>query len=162
MSIIKSIRNLLKSKEKTKNKRPFSLLEIVIALILLVMMSGVVAVRVGHGLEKRRFETAVNRLRFELDAARRLSLNMQVDWVLLFEKRESSFALKRTCLDTDQVFFSEWQSSCKILFNQHEENRITFHFASSGKVSPSGTLTFMKGKNQIEWDLSQLFNQIEE
>lgn len=161
-------------------KSPFSLLEIVIAIVLLSLMAAVVGLRIGRGFEQRRFEITVGRLRAELESARRLAINMQADWILTLTREKNLFRLQRSCPELGQSYDVEWEAAARIFFNKREVleertmrdsgslqegggvRRIAFHFSSTGKISPKGSIDFVQGENRVHWELPDLLGQTEE
>ena len=142
--------------------RFFSLLEVLIAIVFLATAATVVGVRVSHGLEERRFKTALGRLQIELQSAHRLAINMQADWIVTLKKEKNGFRITRACPEMDQSFSLIWEASCQLLWEREEFEALEFHFAATGKISPKGVLQFLKGKNRVDWGFPHFFNQLEE
>ncbi len=149
------------SQMKTIFKRPFTLLEILIGILLIALVSGAIGLRVGKGIEEKKFSSSVDRLFVELEACRRLSLNAQADWIAILEKKEGKFFLHKSCPEMQKAVSVSWSTSCKIHFNQEEVSALSFQFSASGKLSPQGILTLSDGKRKITWTLPDRFSVFE-
>ncbi len=143
-------------------KKSLTLLELMIGLVLIALVSGVVGVRIGGAMEEKRFRSSVDRLFAELESCRRQALAAQVDWVALLEKKKDIFILRKVCPETGKEVASTWKSACEMSFNGKAANALSFQFASSGKVAPSGTLILSDKKRTVSWKLPDQFSVVED
>ncbi len=128
-----------------------------IALVLVVSISGVIGMRVGGALEEKRFRSSVERLFSELESCRRLALSGQADWLVLLEKKKDYFVLHKSCPELGKESEASWKSSCKVRFNGKPANALSFQFTSSGKVSPAGKLVIEDKKRSVVWQMPDQF-----
>ena len=143
--------------------RSFTLLEVMIALVLLAMAAGITGIRLHRGLEEKQFQTAADRLHAELEACRRQSLNMQTDWIAVLKKSGDRFVLTRVCPETKQSQRQEWPAPCQLNWNGQPADEIQFLFSATGKIAPAGIFALTgPRKRSIEWKIPQLFAYSEE
>lgn len=145
-----------------RKKRPLTLLELMIGLLLIAVVSGVIGIRIGKAIEEKRFRSSVERLFVELESCRRLALSAEVDWIVLLETKNGSLLLRKTCPETGKEIRASWKSPCKIFFNGEDARALSFQFTSSGKVSPAGVLILADGKRRVTWYLPDQFTVFEE
>ena len=149
------------SQTRMMYKRSFTLLELLIGIALIVVISGAVGLRVGMGIEEKKFQSSIGRLFVELEACRHLALNSQADWIAILEEKDGCFILHKSCPEMQREVTASWKSPCQIHFNQEKANLLSFQFSSSGKLSPQGILSFSDGKRKISWTLPDHFSVFE-
>ena len=140
------------------NKKAFTLLEVMVALVILGLISGVVGVQLHKGIEEKRFQTSIDRFHTELFSARRLAINMQADWILTLRKEDQKLLLRRFCPELGQEQRVQWEAPFRLFWNREEIHEMVFHFAATGKVSPKGTLELMGKEKQVAFGFPQLFH----
>lgn len=128
-----------------------------IAIVLLSIAGSVIGIRISRALDEKRFQTAVNRLYIELEACRRLALNMQADWTAVLEQKGGRFVLHRRCLETAMSSKAEWIAPCDLAWNGEKALQISILFAASGKISPAGRLEISGAGKKVHWELPQIF-----
>jgi hypothetical protein len=88
-------------------------------------------------------------------------LNSQADWSAVLEQGEGCFILHKSCPEMGKAVSVSWKTSCKIHFNQEVVQGVSFHFSSSGKLSPQGILSLTDSKRKITWVLPDQFSVFE-
>lgn len=139
----------------------FTLLEIMIAIVLLAIAGSVIAIRTSHALEEKQFQTAVDRLYLELEACHHSALNMQADWGVILEKKNDSFSFYCTSPETNRSFSRLWKAPCQLQWNHQPIEKISILFASSGKIMPGGILEIIGTRKRVVWEFPQLFEIVE-
>jgi len=138
-------------------KRPFTLLELMIGIVLIAMAASVMGLQIYKSIAERRFQTCIDRLFVELESCRRLALSSQADWIAILEKRGSEFLLQKACPEMEKEMVASWPSFCKIYFNREPIQGLAFEFSASGKISPQGELVFANGEKKLSWRFPELF-----
>jgi prepilin-type N-terminal cleavage/methylation domain-containing protein len=143
------------------SKRAFTLLEVMIAVILLAAAGVIIGIRLGKALDEKQFHTAVDRLYSELESSRRLALNMQADWSVVLEKKNDLIFYYRACPEVAQSSISQWKAPCELRWNDERIDKISFRFSSTGKIEPTGFLEIVGSRLCIRWSFPELFAVME-
>lgn len=142
-----------------KIKRVFTLLEVVVAIALVAMASGIVGLKMHKLIEAKRFRSEVERIVFRVSMLHKKSLASQKDcqgklyengskgWV--FE--EIGDEISRYCSRPIQL------GKMKIALGQRLVDQILFEFSASGNVKPQEALTFSFGTNIEKVDFRKIF-----
>ena len=69
-----------------RKKRPFSLLELIVGISILALVSSAVIWKMSRLIERKRFDSSVDRIQSRIFTCRRLAMNMQADWKAVLEK----------------------------------------------------------------------------
>jgi hypothetical protein len=151
-----------------RTSRPFSLLEIMVGLALILMAAGAIGWKMHGFLETRRFRTSLEQLKSRILTAHRMAVNMQADWEGILKREGKNWIFEAVCLDPPslkpraslKLHFS------KILFEGKEQSHFTFTFFSSGEIRPSGSYQFQSsqfqsagGEKTETWNLPEIFGK---
>jgi type II secretory pathway pseudopilin PulG len=139
-------------------KRPFTLLEVMIAIFLLSIAGAIIGIRLGRALEEKQFQAAIERLSCELESSRRLALNMQADWSVILEKKDDRLIFHQTCLEAAKFATIQWKAPCHLRWNDEPIESIAFLFSSTGKVEPRGFLEMVGSRQRIGWRFPEKFD----
>ncbi len=144
-----------------RKSRPFSLLEIMVGLALILMAAGAIGWKMHGFLETRRFRTSLEQLRSRLLTAHRMAVNMQADWEGVLKRERKNWTFEAVCLDPPSVKSSLKLHFSKILFEGKEQSSLVFTFFSSGEIRPSGTLQIQSSKREKteNWNLPEIFGK---
>lgn len=143
-----------------KNKRPFTLLEVMVALVLLVIAGGGIVWKMQGAIQKKRFQSELERFRARLTVCQRLSVAMQSDWKGVLERKGNEWVFEVSC-EEEARKLPPLTLHSKILLNGKKFDGMTFDFFSSGEVFPLATLTFSQKDERTEWQLSEIFEREE-
>lgn len=129
------------------NKRSFTLLEMMIALVILSFIGALSAVQVKKLIDAHRFENEVSTLFIALQEAQVLSATYQTDIALDIYLKGGALAYRFT---TDEPFkFHQFSSkevsfphTAKLMFKDAKASRLHFDIYSGGRIEPRGTLGF--------------------
>jgi prepilin-type N-terminal cleavage/methylation domain-containing protein len=138
-------------------KRPFTLLEVMIVILLLSIAGSIIGIRLGNALEEKQFQTAVERLYSELESSRRMALNMQADWSVILEKQNDLFVFYRSCPESARSFTVQWKAPCHLRWNDEPIEKIAFLFSSTGKIEPGGLLEIIGSRQHLRWSFPEHF-----
>jgi prepilin-type N-terminal cleavage/methylation domain-containing protein len=143
-----------------KNRRAFTLLEIMIALVILGVIGSVVAVQVKKMVDVHRFESEVTALFISLQEAQVLSATYQTDLALDIGKVDGKLSYK---ISTDEPFSDAMVNQnpinlshvSAIKFNEASPARLHFDIYSGGRVEPRGALAFYQNEKALWLDLQR-------
>jgi len=128
-----------------------------VAIVLLASAGTIIGIRLGKALDEKQFRTAADRLHAELEASRRLALNMQADYSIVLEKTNDSFILHRSCPEVAQSITMHWKALSRIQWNREPIEKIAFLFTATGKVEPKGVLEIIGSHQSVSWSFPELF-----
>ena len=80
-----------------KRKTFFTLLEVMIGVFLLLLAAGAVSWKMYPLIEKRKFQSDLERLRSRLLTCRHLALTMQADWRGSLVRVKNKWVFEMTC-----------------------------------------------------------------
>lgn len=141
------------------NKRSFTLLEMMIALMILSFIGALSAVQVKKLIDAHRFESEVSNLFIALQEAQVLSATYQTDIALDIYSKDGTLMYRFT---TDEPFKSHQFNSkevslphmAKLMFKDAKATKLHFDIYSGGRIEPRGLLGFyqtMKEGSQSLW-----------
>ena len=142
-------------------RRPFTLLEVMIAIFLIAIASSAMGIRMHRLVEEKKFHASADRLYAELESCRRLALNMQADWIVNLEKKPHRISLTRVCPETGKSIIVSWEVLDPLLWNGKPVQHLSIQFSATGQVAPSGLLEMVHSNQHIRWQLPQMFHIIE-
>lgn len=152
---------------KTK-KSPFTFLEVMIALSLLIMAAASMGWKMYTIVEKRRFQSDLEQLRSRFLTCHCLALNMQADWKGELREENGRWVFTAVCLDhpTKKKLPPIFLHSLHFTFNQERQDSFSMDFFSSGTIFPQGELVFYEdlenpnGRKET-WKLPDIFQSQE-
>ncbi|HEX2582974.1 MAG TPA: type II secretion system protein [Chlamydiales bacterium] len=143
-----------------QSNRRFTLLEIMLAIALLAIASGALFWRLHRMIERKRFDSDVNRFHSILVSTRSLAIHMKMDFRLELNQTLEGWNARLVCReDPDLVYPLPRFSSLKIAFNQTPVQSFSVDFYSSGFVGPQGLLILSKDPQTHAFKLPELFYQ---
>ena len=143
----------------------FSLLEFILALTILLLVSGVISMRVHYLIEEHRFKNNEKKIKYFLRYSYCMALSQQTDVVMTLLQKKKGLQCE-IAVEGDMGFFED---SAKETFYLKDfylqgisniKNRCFFNFTSSGVVYPKGEYIFCNKKKNYEFcfDPQILFN----
>jgi len=131
----------------TRSKRPFTLLEIMIALVILSIVGALTATQVKKLIDHHLFEKEVSLLFTQLQEAQILSATYQTDLALTLMKHGNTLAYR---FSTDEPFSTyqfqqepvELSQTSQVKFNDAKKTPLHFDIFSGGRIEPRGLLAF--------------------
>ena len=143
-----------------KSKRAFTLIEVMVAIVLIALASGVVAFNMRGAIEKKKFRSDLERLRARLTLAQKLALAMESDWKGVLKKEPGGwvFATEAEGVDTRKVPPLHL-GQIEISFNGKPVRELTIDFFATGLTLPEGDFVFVRGAEKAEWKISEILVQ---
>ncbi|HLB53111.1 MAG TPA: prepilin-type N-terminal cleavage/methylation domain-containing protein [Chlamydiales bacterium] len=138
-------------KKIRKNRRPFTLLELLVTFSIIALVSGAVFSSSRTRLARSTFLSDVSRLSSHINALQKIAVNTQADWRGELFRKEGAWVFVAKCVDPGEVTKVRTLKlhSFDVLDNGKEIDKINFEFFSSGEVRPVGPL-FLRLKEDIK------------
>ena len=143
-------------------KRSFTLLEMMIALVILSFIGALTAFQVKKMIDTHRFESEVSNLFIALQEAQVLSATYQTDIALDIYLKGKTFTYRFTSdepFTTHQFNSKEFSipHTAKLMFKDAKTNQLHFDIYSGGRIEPRGILAFCQtaeeGSRSLWFDL---------
>lgn len=132
-----------------KNKRSFTLLEIMLAISIIVMAGGVLSWKLHGMLEKKRFSSSVERLSSRMVSCRFLALNMQADWKGILRKQtDSRWVFEAFCVEAGGNVPSLKVDFSAVDWEGEKTDKVEFLFTATGHIIPAGKLQLWGARGQ--------------
>ncbi|HSX11289.1 MAG TPA: type II secretion system protein [Chlamydiales bacterium] len=144
-----------------KSKRLFTLLEVMIAMVVLVIASGGIAWKMQGAVRRKQFQSELERFRARLMVCQRLAVAMQADWRGVLVQNGQEWTFEVTCEEEGQRRLSSLVLHSSIQLDGKKISGMTLDFFASGQVLPAGRLTFSQNGERVEWRLSEIFQKDE-
>jgi prepilin-type N-terminal cleavage/methylation domain-containing protein len=139
-------------------RKAFTLLEVMVAVVLISLGSAVVSVRMYKAIQKKKFHTQLERLRTRLTVSQKLAVASQTDWSACFKKEAHGWVFEVFCDEMEHKKLPPLMlSEIEIFLDQKKVDGLTFNFFSSGHVLPQGTLKFVRDTQNVEWETTEIF-----
>ncbi len=137
-------------------KRAFTLLEVMIALVIISIVGALTAFQVKKMIDAHRFESEVADLFIALQEAQVLSAAYQTDLALDIFLQEGKPAyrfstdepLSRGTLNQDPVVLAHTAS---LKFKNAKASNLHFDIYSGGRIEPRGSLAFYQEDDKALW-----------
>ena len=141
--------------------RLFTLIEVMIALVLLVIISGVISHKMYGAIEKKKFQSDVERLKVRMIVAQKLAVSMQADWSGKLSKEGENWVFSVQCDEvTGKKFKPLHFSKLDVTFDGKKvKNRMAFDFFASGHTSPEGVISFTRNSQRSALKTANLFQR---
>ena len=141
-----------------KTRRPFTLLEVMIAFFLLTLAAGVIGIRMHKAIQKKKFQSELERLRDRFYVSQRIAVAMQADWKGTLKKEKQGWVFEVRCQEVSVRDLKPLKfSPTAISFNGKSIEKFEIDFFSSGVVQPEGVFTFLRGSEKTQWKTAELF-----
>lgn len=132
------------------------------AIVLLAMASGVIGWKMHKAVEKKQFQSQLERLQTRFTVAQKLAVTMQADWKGVLKKQKKEWVFETTCEEgTARKLSPLHLKAMEVFFDGKKVDELTFDFFSSGKVLPEGNFSFTTPSDKVQWKTSQLFQRQE-
>jgi hypothetical protein len=142
-------------------KTPFTLLEILIGMALLLMASGVMGWNLFHAIKKKRFQSEVERFQARFKTCQKLAMAMQADWIGELKKKGASWTFEVACVQREGQKISPLTAHCRVFFEGREKSSLIFQFFSTGQVLPQGTFLFVQDEEKMAWKIEEALQREE-
>ena len=146
-------------------RKPFTLIEILVCLMLLAMAGSVVIYKGGKLLSERRFSSSIENIRSEIFLTKSLALTYQIDIDLYLQQKKGKIILKRktdTPHPSIKALFDKEIALPEIVFGKADEEKI-IHFYGNGWIDGDDEYTlFMAShlKKQYSVKIKHSFRKI--
>jgi prepilin-type N-terminal cleavage/methylation domain-containing protein len=139
-------------------RRPFTLIEVMVAIVILVIASSVVGLRMHKAIEKKKFQSELERLRIRFTVSQRLATAMQADWKGTLKHEGKGWIFETVCDEVSGKRLTPLHlEALKIFFNGKTVKELTVDFFASGHTFPEGVFLFERGEEKSQWKTSELF-----
>jgi prepilin-type N-terminal cleavage/methylation domain-containing protein len=139
-------------------RRAFTILEVMVAIVILVMASGVVGLRMHKAIEKKKFQSELERLRIRFTVSQRLASSMQADWKGTLKREGKGWIFETVCEEVNGKELKPLHlDGIEIFFNGKKVKELSVDFYSSGHTSPEGLFLFVRDGEKAQWKTSELF-----
>ena len=143
----------------------FSLLELIIALVILLAISSVISIRVHHLMEQHRFKNNEKRITYFLQYSYSMALSHQTDVIITLLQKKKGLQCD-IAVEGDMGFFEGFAKETFYLKDFYlqgiskTKNRCFINFTSTGVVYPKGEYHFCNNKKNYEFcfDPRKFFN----
>lgn len=136
--------------------RKFTLLEILIALVLILIASSAIGIKMNGAIKKKRFHSNIDCFADRIVTAQKLALITQTDWSGYLEKQMDHWILfisseegKTKELKRLKMSYFDISLNGRIV-----KNRLDFEFLASGGMLPEGILSFTQGNLKRDFSLA--------
>ncbi len=144
---------------EAKCKRCFTLLEVMVALALILIASGLTGWKMHQAVCKKRFQSDLDRLQSRLLICHRLSVAMQSDWKGVLTRQGKEWTFETFCPDAGEA--KKWKPlrlhSFDLFLDGKKVQEFEIEFFSSGQILPEGNLLFSEEDRKAEWNLQEIF-----
>ena len=136
---------------KMRIKRPFTLLEMMLALTILVLIASFTTIHIKRLIDTHRFEKQISELFISLQEAQVLSAAYQTDFALDIEQGKGGFFYQ---FSTDEPFLESKFSQKKeplspeiqMKWGDKQSTRLHLDIYSGGRIEPQGVVSFSQSK----------------
>ena len=144
-------------------KRAFTLLEVMVAIALLAIVGLVVNLKMHGAIEKKKFQSDIDRFKEKMAIAQKLAVASQTDWTGTLKKEQTGWIFLIQSEDPNSKKIKPLHiAELDILFNGKKVNKqMTFDFFSSGHTSLNGELVFSRSLHKGVLKLTDLFKREE-
>lgn len=126
----------------------FTLIEVLIAILLLTLISGLIGAKMYGAIEKKRFHSSMGQLKERLLIAQKMAIASGKDWIGTFEKDKQGWIFSIQS-EENQSFRPIHFEKIDLFYNGRKIYKpLQFHFFASGYIDPRGKLSFQKGADQ--------------
>ncbi len=137
-------------------KRTFTLLEMMVALVILAIIGAFTGVQVKKLMDNHRFDSQVTDLFLALQEAQLIASTYQTDLALEIFSKDGVLQYQFT---TDEPLsskkFSQKEVKLKqvisMAFEQAKTTKLHFDIFSGGRIEPRGILTFFQNSDKAVW-----------
>ncbi len=144
-------------------KSNFTLLEIMVAIALFAIASGVIGWKMHQAVANKRFQSELEQLQQRLTVAQKLAVAMQADWKGTLKKEKKGWVFEIVCEERTAKHLPPLRLHGMEIFLDQKKigDAVIFDFFASGKVLPAGDLSFRTPSNQMQWKVSEIFQRKE-
>jgi prepilin-type N-terminal cleavage/methylation domain-containing protein len=140
-------------------RRTFTLLEVMIAIVLIGITSGVIGFQMHQAIGRKKFKSNLDRLSAQFSASQKMAIAMQADWKGTLRKEGKNWIFDAICEEIPEKRLNSLPlGPIEIQFNGKKTDSLSIHFCSSGKTFPEGSLLFTYEGMKAEWKMSDLLN----
>lgn len=121
-------------------KRALTLLEVMIAFVLIAIFSTVVGVRMDRAIKKKRAQSELELLNLRISTTQKLAMTTQVDWTGSLKKNKNGWIFEVVCIQPNIRKLKPLKLKTEeISFNGKKFQELEIEFYASGVVEPTGS-----------------------
>lgn len=139
-------------------RQSLTLLEVMVAIVIVVIASGVIGLRMHKAIEKKKFQSELARLRVRFTVSQRLAVACQADWKGSLKREGKGWIFETVCEEVSGKKLTPLHfESIEIFFNGKKVDDLTIDFFASGQTFPEGIFLFIRDSETVEWKTSEIF-----
>lgn len=141
----------------SKNKHPFTLLEIMLCIAVLTIISGMVGFKIKEAVERQQFLSQISDLSAEIRRLQGFALSYGSTFGIKIYQREGKFCYSLTS-DEPLDFISKAKSFSlngvnSMIVNKKELKEFSFDILPSGRIEPAAKLSMQQKEETRVLDL---------
>lgn len=137
-------------------RRAFTLLEVMVAIVLLTIVSGVVGLKMHTAIQKKKFHSDIERLKIKMALSQKLAIANEGDWAGTLKKKGKGWIFEASS-EEGKKLAPLHLDPMEIYFKGKKVDALTFEFFASGHTSPDGVFLFIRDEQRTSWATSELF-----
>ena len=139
-------------------RKAFTLLEVLVAIALFLIASGVIGWRMHKAIEKKKFQSELERLRVRLKVSQKMAISMQADWKGTLQWEGKGWLFDAYCEEVPGKHLTPLHlEPLEIFLDGKKVERLTLDFFANGYIFPEGKIIFQSKGGLEEWKLSEVF-----
>lgn len=144
-------------------RRAFTLLEVMIAFLLIALASSLIGFKLLPAIEKKKFYSDLDRLKARMFTAQKLAIAMQADWKGCLKKDPLGWVFTVECAEWNGKRLTPLHISKMDIFLNRKKipDQLEFDFFASGHLTPIGVFSFSRDLHQATWQNLELFQREE-
>ncbi len=131
-----------------------------VGIALIAIASSVIGIKTYKAVQKKRFNSTLERLQARILVAQKLAISMQADWHASLQKKGKTWIFETICEEKKRLSPLRFQS-IDIYLNGKKVQSLTLDFYATGEVLPDATLLFKSNSEKAEWKISDLISREE-
>lgn len=133
-----------------------------VAVVLIAIASTAVSIQMRGAIEKKKFNSNIERLKSRMFVVQKLAMATQADWTGVLKKEADGWTFSVKCDEPGKQFSPLHLDKMDLLLNRKKvTDQLVFDFFASGHTLPDGVLTFKHGSQQTQWKGFDLFERNE-
>lgn len=138
-----------------KNRRYFTLLEIVIAILLVSIFATLIGVNLNEALYKHSYENDIKKMDNYIEFSKKMAFSNQADIYMHLKQAEKKIEIE-IGTSSDMGFFKNIKktkdtfNNMRFEFNEESLDNLEIIFTSNGEILTKGELKFIDIKKKFE------------
>lgn len=140
---------------QSKRKKHFTLLEIMIAIVLIGIVASVTGINLSTALHKHNYENNIKKFDNYVEFCKKMAFANQADIYMTLSQDENNIEIEMGT-SSDMGFFKNIKKtkdvfkSMNFKFNEKKMEKVEIVFTSNGSILTKGKINFLDIKEKIE------------